>query len=191
MTHVAKTSATRSRGRFGFARLVRRSWVMMYRCIRNRQADFGPGDAVDHHHDAGMTARAFPKRLPGQCLETVAVVSRRMDKSQQMRWPRNGANLLLQVRCVVWAPPAQIRTCDSPAYGSHLGCLTAKRTFGQGCRIRGLGSHSSASWAIRSHVVRSHVVRSFWLRRRSVRPHKTLTWCQKAVSARLLVGTAW
>src|SRR5208283_2859953 len=85
-----------------------------------------------------------------------------------------------------WAPPAQIRTCGLPAYGSYLGCLTAKRTFGQGCRIRGLGSHSSASWAIRSHVVRS-----FWLRRRSVRPHKTLTWCRKAASARLLVGTAW
>jgi hypothetical protein len=85
-----------------------------------------------------------------------------------------------------WAPPAQIRTCGLPAYGSYLGCLTAKRTFGQGCRIRGLGSHSSASWATRSHVVRS-----FWLRRRSVRPHKTLTWCRKAASARLLVGTAW
>src|SRR6516225_5145808 len=24
-----------------------------------------------------------------------------------------------------WAPPAQIRTCSFPAYGSHLGCLTA------------------------------------------------------------------
>jgi hypothetical protein len=24
-----------------------------------------------------------------------------------------------------WAPPAQIRTCGFPAYGSHLGCLTA------------------------------------------------------------------
>jgi len=85
-----------------------------------------------------------------------------------------------------WAPPAQIRKCGLPAYGSYLGCLTAKRTFGQGCRIRGLGSHSSASLAIRSHVVRS-----FWLRRRSVRSHKTLTWCRKAASARLLVGTAW
>ena len=26
-----------------------------------------------------------------------------------------------------WAPPAQRRTCDFPAYGAHLGCLTAKR----------------------------------------------------------------
>src|SRR4029077_4846199 len=24
-----------------------------------------------------------------------------------------------------WAPPAQNRTCSFPAYGSHLGCLTA------------------------------------------------------------------
>ena len=30
------------------------------------------------------------------------------------------------------APPAQIRTCGFPAYGSHLGCLTAKRALGQG-----------------------------------------------------------
>jgi 5-methylcytosine-specific restriction protein B len=31
-----------------------------------------------------------------------------------------------------WTPPAQIRTCGFPAYGSHLGCLTAKRSLGQG-----------------------------------------------------------
>ena len=31
-----------------------------------------------------------------------------------------------------WAPPAQIRTCGIPAYGSYLGCLTAKRWLGQG-----------------------------------------------------------
>src|SRR5664279_6576734 len=88
------------------------------------------------------------------------------------------------------APISEVSATYPPAphyaYGSYLGCLTAKRTFGQGCRIRGLGSHSSASWAIRSHVVRS-----FWLRRRSVRPHKTVTWYRKAASARLLVGTAW
>ena len=40
------------------------------------------------------------------------------------------------------APPAQIRTCSFPAYGSHLGCLTAKRFSGQGWIIRGLGSQS-------------------------------------------------
>ena len=31
-----------------------------------------------------------------------------------------------------WAPPAQNRTSGIPAYGSHLGCLTAKRWFGHG-----------------------------------------------------------
>jgi hypothetical protein len=31
-----------------------------------------------------------------------------------------------------WAPPAQNRTCGFPAYGSHLGCLTANRALGQG-----------------------------------------------------------
>jgi len=31
-----------------------------------------------------------------------------------------------------WAPPAQIRTCPIRAYGSYLGCVTAKRWCGQG-----------------------------------------------------------
>jgi hypothetical protein len=30
------------------------------------------------------------------------------------------------------APPAQNRTSGFPAYGSHLGCVTAKRSLGQG-----------------------------------------------------------
>jgi hypothetical protein len=30
------------------------------------------------------------------------LVNRRMDKSQQMRWPRRRADLLLQVRCAVY-----------------------------------------------------------------------------------------
>jgi hypothetical protein len=30
------------------------------------------------------------------------------------------------------APPAQIRTCPIRAYGSYLGCLTARRSSGQG-----------------------------------------------------------
>ncbi|WP_216856037.1 hypothetical protein [Acidisphaera sp. S103] len=30
-----------------------------------------------------------------------SLVNRRMTKSQQMRWSRNGADLLLQVRCAV------------------------------------------------------------------------------------------
>jgi hypothetical protein len=30
------------------------------------------------------------------------LVSRRMNKSQEMRWSRRGADLLLQVRCVVY-----------------------------------------------------------------------------------------
>jgi hypothetical protein len=30
------------------------------------------------------------------------LVNRRMNKAQQMRWTRRGANLLLQVRCAVY-----------------------------------------------------------------------------------------
>src|SRR6202011_4171347 len=46
----------------------------------------------------------------------------------------------------------QIRTCSFPAYGSHLGCLTAKRLFGQGWRTRGLGRKAGATFSIRAHV---------------------------------------
>ena len=46
------------------------------------------------------------------------------------------------------APPAQIRTCNFPAYGSYLGCVTLKRCRGQGWVIRGRGNHSSAIFTI-------------------------------------------
>src|SRR6202047_4494165 len=45
----------------------------------------------------------------------------------------------------------QIRTSGIPAYGSHLGCVTAKRACGQGWRMCGLGSQSFASRVILSH----------------------------------------
>src|SRR4029077_6526041 len=69
------------------------------------------------------------------------------------------------------APPAQIRTCGTPAYGSHLGYLTANRWVGQGGRIFGFGSQSSANF-----VTRCHVEASFWLRRRRLRRHRHVTW---------------
>jgi hypothetical protein len=37
----------------------------------------------------------FPRRI-------TFLVNRRMNKLQQMRWSRRGANLLLQVRCAVF-----------------------------------------------------------------------------------------
>ncbi len=46
------------------------------------------------------------------------------------------------------APPAQIPASPIRALGSCLGCLTANRTLGQGCRTRGLGRNGSASSAI-------------------------------------------
>ena len=46
------------------------------------------------------------------------------------------------------APPAQIRTCSFPAYGSYLESLTAMLRLGQGWRIRGRGSHSFISLVI-------------------------------------------
>ena len=68
------------------------------------------------------------------------------------------------------APPAQNRASPTQALGSHLGCLTAKRSLGQGWRIRGRGSQSFTSFPIRSQVMAS-----FWLRRRSERCQRTVT----------------
>ena len=61
-------------------------------------------------------------------------------------------------------PPAQIRTCSFPAYGSYLGCMTAKRSRGHGWRILGLGSQSAASFSILCHVVRSRSLRRWSVR---------------------------
>src|SRR3984885_738419 len=83
-------------------------------------------------------------------------------------------------------PPAQIRTGGLPAYGSHLGCLTRKRSDGHGWRILGGGSHSRARLSILFHVVTS-----FWLRRRSERRQRSTTLKRNALSTRMLVGAAW
>src|SRR3954468_9017145 len=85
-----------------------------------------------------------------------------------------------------WAPPAQIRTGPIRASGSHLGCLTAKRWFGQGWRMRGLGSQSLAILAIRSQVMPF-----LWPRRSRERRQRWRTWTRKALRAGRLVGTAW
>src|SRR5215211_9350164 len=63
----------------------------------------------------------------------------------------------------------QNRTCGFPAYGSHLGCVTAKRSLGQGWRMIGFGSQSSTS-----SVIRAHVIPSFWLRCLSVRRQRSV-----------------
>src|SRR3954453_22527215 len=68
-------------------------------------------------------------------------------------------------------PPAQIRASRIPALGSYLGCLTANRTLGQGCRIRGLGRNSSTSFAIRVQATCA-----LWLRRQSCQCQRRTTW---------------
>src|SRR6266700_3167281 len=84
------------------------------------------------------------------------------------------------------APPAQNRTCGFPAYGSHLGCVTAKRWLGQGWRTRGWGSQSAASC-----LIRAQVSAPFWLRRPSDRCQPLVISARKATSALKFVGTAW
>src|ERR1700737_280584 len=44
------------------------------------------------------------------------------------------------------APPAQIRTCSFPAYGSYLESLTAMLRLGQGWRIVVVGAIRSLAW---------------------------------------------
>ena len=82
-------------------------------------------------------------------------------------------------------PPAQIRTSGFPAYGSYLGCLASKRTFGYGCRIRGDGSHRLASAASRSQVQGCRCPR-----RRNACHQSRLAPSRKARSLRPLPGMA-
>src|SRR5205807_8118573 len=81
-------------------------------------------------------------------------------------------------------PPAQIRTCRIAAYGSYLGCLASKRRLGWGWRILALGIHLSTSGQNRSHVIRSR-----WLRRRSARYQRQITWARKLFRLSILPGT--
>src|SRR4051812_21670859 len=60
------------------------------------------------------------------------------------------------VSCAFKAQPAQNRTCDLSAHGSHLGCMTANRSDGHECRILGLGSQALTISRIRCHVVLSY-----------------------------------
>src|ERR1700747_1911064 len=74
MALAAQASSPRPGGRFGFARLERRSWVMM--CPEPAGRPWA-ADAGDHHHGAGVTVRTLPQRPPGQRLEPLAVVTGR------------------------------------------------------------------------------------------------------------------
>ena len=84
------------------------------------------------------------------------------------------------------SPPAQNRTCRVAAYGSHLGWVASKRTFGCGCRMRALGSHRLTRRRNRAQVIGRR-----WLRRRSARNQCRRTWLRKTFRLSMLPGTAW
>jgi len=74
--------------------------------------------------------------------------------------------------------PGFVQTALKTACNSNLGCLTEKRTLGQGWRIRGRGRNSSASF-----VIRVHSTLALWLRRHNCRCQRTSTWYRNALSA--------
>jgi hypothetical protein len=63
--------------------------------------------------------------------------------------------------------------------------LTAKRTLGHGCRMRGIGSHCLAS---RASFSQEHS--ALWLRRLSSRNHSIPMFRRNASRAREFPGTA-
>jgi hypothetical protein len=65
----------------------------------------------------GMWAKAATVGNAARCPRALPVRRRRIDRGRDAHY---------------WAPPAQIRTCPIRAYGSYLGCLTAKRCSGHG-----------------------------------------------------------
>src|SRR5215471_6309792 len=114
--------------------------------------------------------------VPAYCLPVYASQGPLPDATQDsVRGCRLGFTAVAisgdMVSCAFKAQPAQSRTCGIPASGSHLGYLTANRWCGQGWRIFGCGSQSSANF-----VTRCHVEASFWLRRRRLRRHRHVTW---------------
>ena len=82
-------------------------------------------------------------------------------------------------------PPAQIRTSGFPAYGSYLGWMASKRTFGYGCKMRTLGIHRRTSRSMRSQSIRLR-----WLRRRNACRQYRLTASRNASSRFPFPGTA-
>ena len=71
------------------------------------------------------------------------------------------------------------------ARGSYLGCLTAKRTVGQGCRTWTGGQYNAAMRTTSAIVVRSFCDR---LRRTFTQIHESRR--TNPLAAELLVGTA-
>src|ERR1700737_642164 len=90
-----------------------------------------------------FTSRLSTDRLPSPLLDMTTTVT--------------GLLCWRDFRPLEWqlASLHQNRTCGFPAYGSHLGCVTAKRSLGQGWRMIGLGSQVFASFVICAHVIRS------------------------------------
>ena len=56
---------------------------------------------------------------------------------------QSGNPLVVRGRRSLLSAPAQIRASPIRALGSYLGCLTANRTLGQGCKTLGLGGTPS------------------------------------------------
>ena len=115
--------------------------------------------------DAGQNPRIFAAARPRVAFRAHVGARRRRyaeplrlkGRTGQGRKPRSGR---AQARALTRST-AQIRTGPIRAYGSHLGCRTAKRCCGQGWRIFAWGSQASVK-----RVIRSQVMSPFWLRRR-------------------------
>src|SRR5258708_7055355 len=84
-------------------------------------------DAFDHFRRSQLELETL--NLPVGVLhfaEVLSQVSKWVCQVEQLAGSDRGRDVRYRT------PPAQIRTCGFPAYGSHRGCLTAKRTLGQG-----------------------------------------------------------
>jgi hypothetical protein len=83
--------------------------------------------AKDFHLQSSAHARHTHARLQEQAARGSAPAARcaALLTRPVPPWPSEGVDRGRDAHYC--APPAQIRTCGFPAYGSHLGCLTAKR----------------------------------------------------------------
>ncbi len=88
------------------------------------------GSNDPHHSERALGGRSGERRRSGSGLRRI--VGSRQNRSSSRCWASFSLAFKHTRDVHYWTPPAQIRTSGFPAYGSHLGCLTAKRSLGQG-----------------------------------------------------------
>jgi hypothetical protein len=151
LARAVRRSATSSPGKAGCCArysVSDRTMAVMNRCAVCHGFSLRPGAC----HDAGLPARAVSCRKTLSLLRVGLSTRTGFQSPRRYRSRKNPSGMPAFARPLkrfmpagfvpgrdarFRAPPGQFRASPIRALGSYLGCLTAKRTLGQGCRTRG------------------------------------------------------